>query len=287
MRRGGGGGVSPSLARFVIATRFTLIEHVRNQFAVALVVLFVPLWISLGQFMIVDVGVSFRLWATGEILVARGNELTQISGALNAVTLIVGFAMFSATFSSGTFDRRLAMAGYPRLQLLLAKVASLVLASAVVSLYATAVMWAYWSPRQPVLLAVSLFSAAMTYGAVGVALGTVVRRELEGIFLVVMISVIDLALQNPIASKGADTALVRLLPSYGAMQSASAAGFSHSVLLSCLGVQLAWFAGAALLSLFAFRRRTRSAVTGQAPSSTQGAPCSLPTARRRKSTTRS
>jgi hypothetical protein len=277
---------SPSLAQFVLATRFAVIEQVRNQLAMALVILFVPLWISLGQFMIVDVRVSFRLWATGQSVIAAGNELTQISGALNAVTLIVGFAMFSATFSSGTFDRRLAMAGYPRPQLLLAKVASLILASAVVSGYATAVMCVYWSPRQPGVLALSLFSAAMTYGAVGVVLGTVVRRELEGAFLIVMISVIDLTLQNPIASKGAGSAMVRLLPSYGAMQSASAAGFSHSMPLSCLGVQLTWFTGAAAFSLLAFRRRTRSAVTGQPPSPTQGAPCSLPTARGPESTIR-
>ncbi|MGV9545230.1 hypothetical protein ACWDSF_28215 [Nocardia beijingensis] len=74
--------------------------------------------------------------------------------------------MFAATFSSGAFDRRLSMAGYPRGALALAKIACLVVASLVVCSYATAVICCYWSPRQPVLLAAPLFGAAMTYGGV-------------------------------------------------------------------------------------------------------------------------
>ncbi|MGQ4366081.1 hypothetical protein [Streptomyces sp. AK04-3B] len=72
------------LALFAIATRFALIEHARNRFAMVLVVLFVPVWISLAHLAIADEPVGFRLWATGASLLANGNRLTQISGAMNA-----------------------------------------------------------------------------------------------------------------------------------------------------------------------------------------------------------
>ncbi|MGW7260605.1 hypothetical protein [Streptomyces sp. NPDC054834] len=44
--------------------------------------------------------VRYVLRASGETLWAHGNELSQISGALNAVTQIVGFMMFSVTFNT-------------------------------------------------------------------------------------------------------------------------------------------------------------------------------------------
>lgn len=78
-----------------------------------LVILFVPVWTTLAYLAMPDTQARMRLRATGEALAAYGNELTAISGALNAVTLITGFMMFAATFSGSGFDRRPAMAGYP------------------------------------------------------------------------------------------------------------------------------------------------------------------------------
>jgi hypothetical protein len=243
---------------FATATRFALVEHGRNRFALVLVVLFIPVWTTLAYLAMPDTPAPMRLRATGEALAPRGNELTEISGALNAVTLITGFMMFAATFSGNRFDRRLAMAGYPRTHLVLAKVTALALISAAVAVYATAVTCLAWNPRQPLLLAAALFCAGLTYGALGVGFGSVLRREVEGMFAIVMTSIIDLALQNPIVSSGADNPIVRFLPSYGAMQAGTAAGFSTSPVPGHLAIQLAWFAVAALIALVGFHRSTRS-----------------------------
>jgi hypothetical protein len=246
------------LTLYTTAARYDLIEHARNTFAMILVVLYVPTWITLVYLAIPDTAVPFQLDSTGERLAPAGNLLTQITGALNAVTLITGFMMFAATFNGGRFGRRLTMAGYPRAHLVLAKTTSLTLASAAVAAYATAVICVAWSPKQPLQLAVALFGAALTYGAFGVVYGSLLRREVEGMFAMIMTSVIDVALQNPMASAGADSPLIRLLPSYGANQAATAAGFSTVHTPAYLGIQLLWFAAAAGVSLLTFRHRTRS-----------------------------
>ncbi|WP_447002303.1 ABC transporter permease [Saccharothrix isguenensis] len=270
------------LSWFATATRFALIEHGRNRFALLLVVLFIPLWTTLAYLAMPDTPASLRLRATGETLAPRGNELTEISGALNAVTLITGFMMFAATFSGSRFDRRLAMAGYPRTHLVLAKVTALALVSAAVAAYATAVTCLAWTPRQPLLLAAALFCAGLTYGALGVGFGSVLRREVEGMFAIVMTSIIDLALQNPIVSSGADNPIVRFLPSYGAMQASTAAGFSTSPVPAYLAIQLTWFAVAALIALVGFRRGTRSTLPAiaRAPAPEPGSDSSLAPPRR-------
>ncbi|MFG2352043.1 ABC transporter permease [Streptomyces phaeochromogenes] len=271
------------LTRFALATGFALTEHGRNRFAMVLVILFVPLWTTLAYLAMPDTPTQMQLHATGETLAPRGNELTEISGALNAVTLITGFMMFAATFSGSRFDRRLAMAGYPRAHLVLAKVTALALISAAVAAYATAVTCLAWTPRQPLLLAAALFSAGLTYGAFGVGFGSVLRREVEGMFAIVMTSIIDLALQNPVTSSGADNPVMRYLPSYGAMQASTAAGFSTSPVPRHLAIQLTWFAGAALIALVGFRRSTRSTLPvntrSPEPVPGSGAP-SLPVPRR-------
>ncbi|MET7296264.1 ABC transporter permease [Streptomyces griseoloalbus] len=259
------------LTRFAVATRFTLIEHGRNRFAMILVGLFVPVWTTLAYLAMPDTPARMRLRATEETLAPHGNELTEISGALNAVTLITGFMMFAATFSGSGFDRRLAMAGYPRAHLVLAKVTALALVSAAVAAYATAVTCLAWTPRQPLLLAAALFCAGLTYGALGVGFGSLLRREVEGMFAIVMTSIIDLALQNPITSSGADNPVMRYLPSYGAMQASTAAGFSTAPVPGYLVIQLTWFAAASLIALVGFRRSTRSSLPSTARTTLPGA----------------
>jgi len=246
---------------YLTAARFDLVEHTRNRLAMVLVALFIPSWVSLAYAVIPSRTLTFRLRATGRLLAPAGNQITQITGAINAVTLITGFMMFAVTFNGGRFDRRLAMAGYPRIHLVLAKTTSLTLASGIIAAYATAVICTAWSPRQPLQLAAALFCGAMTYGALGVVFGSVLRREVEGMFALIMTSLVDVGLQSPLASGGNGGAGIRFLPTYGTMQAATAAGFTHQPLPGLLAVQILWFTGAALLGLLAFHRRTKDALT--------------------------
>ncbi|MFB9904258.1 ABC transporter permease [Allokutzneria oryzae] len=242
---------------FRTATGMALLEHARNRLALWLVAAYVPVWMALAYSVIAEAPLRFWLRGPGETLMAQGNQLTQISGALNAVTQIVGFMMFMVTFKAGDFDRRLALAGYPRGHLVAAKICALIAAAAVISAYATAIVVLSWQPQQPWLLGVSVFTAALTYGALGVMLGALLRGELEGMFLIIMISIIDLTLQNPIPNPAADNDFLRFLPAYGAMQSATAAGFSTTTPTSHLLLELGWFTGLTALSLVVFFHRTR------------------------------
>ncbi len=240
------------------ATRYALTEQGRNRFAMVLVACCIPLWITVSHAIMNPKVVSFRLRSTGQTVAAAGNEITQIVGALNSVTLIAGFMMFAASYSSTGFDRRLALAGFPRAHLVLAKLTVLVLVSAALTAYATALLASYWPARQPVLLGVGVFAAAITYGTFGVVFGFVLRREVEGMVAIAVTSVMDISLLHPMSSLGGAGALTGRLPSYGAVQASFAAGYSSDPAWSCLLPQLAWCSAAAAVSLYAFHRRTRS-----------------------------
>jgi hypothetical protein len=64
--------------------------------------------------MVAKTPLRFYVRSVGRPVVMDGNILTQVTGALQALALVVGFMMFVATVRSALFDRRLVQAGYPR-----------------------------------------------------------------------------------------------------------------------------------------------------------------------------
>ncbi|MCY0924043.1 ABC transporter permease [Streptomyces sp. H27-G5] len=241
---------------FTTALRFAVIEQVRNHLALGLVFFFVPLWLLLAFTVFAATPVPFFLRAAHRTVTVDGNVLSQLTGAFHALALIVGFMMFLAATRSAGFDHRLVLAGYPRLSLALAKYAALLLSGAAAALYATAWITLFWQPERLGLLAVALWLAALTYGGAGVLLAAVMRSELAGMFLLIMVSFIDVGLQNPIGNPQADSPALRFLPTYGAMQCAVSAASLNTLPWSCRLRGLAWAAGTVTLGLIAFMVRT-------------------------------
>ncbi|ANB04039.1 hypothetical protein SAM40697_6849 [Streptomyces ambofaciens] len=240
------------------AMRFALIEQSRNRLALLIVLLFVPLWTTLAYEVVARTPLRFYVRPVGRHVVMDGNVLTQVVGALQALTLVVAFMMFVATARSAVFDRRLVRAGFPRSCLALAKCASLVLVAAAVAVCATAWTHLFWQPVQPEVFAAGMFTGALVYGGIGIVLAAVVRSELAGMFLAIMISSIDLLLQNPLINPESDSALVRCLPAHGAVQTAVTAAGLHVMPWSCLLLGLGWALGMAAVGMTAFAWRTRA-----------------------------
>ncbi|WP_030105434.1 hypothetical protein [Actinoalloteichus caeruleus] len=247
----------------------TLYELSRNRLAMLLLLVFIPVWISLAHLVFSPVPLDFTHRSTGTLLQVSGRELTMISGSLNAVTLLMGFLMFSATRRARMFDRRLTDAGCPRRALLLAKLVALTVGSLLVAGWATLVMLAYWDVRQPWLLYLALVVSGLIYGGIGIVLGVFLPDDLEGMFTIIMVSIIDLALQNPIANPAADAALIVYLPNYGPMQLGVAAGFTDLVPRAPLLNSLAWCVGCGLVGLVVFHLRTRRHHSVEGPSGTR------------------
>ncbi|MGW0601886.1 ABC transporter permease [Streptomyces sp. NPDC002776] len=249
---------------FGTAVRFALVEQARNRLALLIVLLFVPLWTTLAYAVVAPTALRFYVRPVGRFVVMDGNVLTQVVGALQALTLVVAFMMFVATARSAVFDRRLVQAGFPRSCLALAKCTSLVLVAAAVAVYVTTWTHLFWRPEQPVVFAAGMFTGALIYGSIGIVLAAAVRSELAGMFLAIMISSIDLLLQNPLINPESDSALVRYLPAHGAVQTAVTAAGLHAMPWSCLLLGLGWALGMAAVGMTAFALRTRATRSARA-----------------------
>jgi ABC-2 type transport system permease protein len=243
--------------RFVIATRFALIEQGRNRLALVLLLIFVPIWDWLFGALIPDTAVAFKLQSTGAFLQVNGHDLTVLTSGFNAITLIVAFMVFAATRRNAAFDRRLVLSGLPQPVAIAAKTTAVVVIATVISLYATLVMEVFWRPQGFGAGWLGYLLDALIYGALGLLLGVLVASELAGFFLIIMVSLMDTFLQAPVENPLANKDFLAAFPSFGPMQVAVSGGFGHGVAGVSVLLALAWFAGFGLLGLLIFWWKTR------------------------------
>ncbi|MEJ2859465.1 MULTISPECIES: ABC transporter permease [unclassified Saccharothrix] len=244
-------------ASLIKAVLFEVSQHARNRLALALVVFFIPSWLGLVKGIIPSRPVDFHSAVADRVLTVPANQLAMISGAINAVTLIIGFMMFAAVRRSSDFDQRLVLAGYSRPCLLTAKLVALVVISGAVAAYAGVLMTLFWDPLHPWLLGFSLFMSGLTYGGMGIVLGLVLSTELAGMFVIIMISLVDVMVQNPVINPSSNQDVVRFLPTYGAMQTGAAAGFTDQGTAAYASIGLLWLAGFGCVGMAAFYLRTK------------------------------
>jgi ABC-2 type transport system permease protein len=250
----------PAFAQFSTAWRFALRNQTRNRLAGLLLVAFVPTWYLLMAAITTHQPLHFKLFATGQVLAVDGRHLTLISAGLNALTLITGFAVFAAIRKTLAFDKRLVFAGYRQSTLIAAKTLAIAVVATAVAGYTAAVLLAFWRPSPAGWLAILAAFAviALTYGALGLLLGVLVKGDLEGFFLIIMGSLMDTFLQNPLGNPIANKPVLEGFPSFGPMQFAAAGAFGHTALWSHLALGLAWAAAFTAAGLIIFRLKTRS-----------------------------
>ncbi len=246
--------------QFPTAFRFSLRNQTRNRLAAVLLVVFVPVWYLLMRAMIPATPLTFRLFATRTLVHVNGQDLSYITAGLNSLSLIVGFAVFAAIRRTLAFDRRLVLSGYRQGALIGAKSLAIALVASGVALYTSLVLLVYWRPSFGGWLAIlaGFVVLAMTYGALGLLLGVLVRGDLEGFFLIIMIGLFDTFLQNPVGNPLANKPVLQYFPSFGPTQFAVGGAFDGATLWRYLALGIAWAAALAAVGFIVFRIRTRT-----------------------------
>ena len=247
------------------AVRLSLAGQVRNRFAWVLLVSFVPVWYLLTSSMTSHAGAAFKLRATGATLVVDGHDLVLITAGLSAITLITGFVVFASVRRSLPFDRRLVLSGYRPAALIAAKTNAALIQAIAIGAYATVVILLFWRPPGLWTIMLAFMLGAATYAAFGLLIGVLVRGDLEGFFLIIMISLLDTFFQNPVDNPLANKPMLEFFPSYGPTQFAAAGAFHHQVLPGMAAVSLAWTAAFALLGLIVLRLRMPRPARAAAP----------------------
>jgi hypothetical protein len=178
-----------------------------------------------------------------------------------AVSFLACFLAFNLVHKRRETDARLVLAGYRPSEVLLAKVLVLVCLVALLAAYETAILRPWVVPRQTTLVLAGFFLGGLTYGCLGMLVGSVVLHELEGVFVIVLLTNVDPGwLQNPVYyAHSANPAIIRVMPGYGPAQLSLVGAFSHDEPHGALSRAGAWAAAALVAALLAFGLRIRPA----------------------------
>ena len=247
------------MAQFLTSLRLSLAEQKHNRFAMLLLLAYLPAWYGILYALTAHASIGFNLRAFHVFVATSQQRLGLLTGMLNATTLIMGFVALSMVRQSAAVDQRLVLCGHARAALILGRLSGLALASLLVALYAVAVLAAFSVPQHPGVVAAGTFGAVLAYAAIGVLVGNITRGDLEGFFLIIMLSLVDTFLQNPIGNPTASQQLIESFPTYFPMQIVVGGAFTDHVAWWQFWGSLVWATGLGILGLTAFWYRTRTA----------------------------
>lgn len=139
--------------------------------------------VSLSQFP--EVGI----FATAGSLATTG----QITGAVFATGALAGVLGLFQMISARNADRRLVIAGFRPSELVVSRFATVLVVSLVISAIATATLAVLLSDTlgSPLIVFSSLALAGIVYGCLGMLIGALLPRELEGSLLLVILADMD------------------------------------------------------------------------------------------------
>lgn len=249
--------------QFFTAIKFGFKEQLTNRFAFGLLITFVPIWYLLLGIITSNSPIAFKFSATNNFIQANGHDLTLISAGLNLLTMILGFMFFHSMQRSLDFDKRLVKAGLKRINIILANTIVLITITALISLYMVLILMIFWHfPNNIFELWLGFWLVSLTYGSLGRILGLILSSELTGFFFIVMFSMIDVFLQNPLGNPAANKPFLRFFPSYSAMQLSVAGGFTHIFASLQVVVALCWYIGflSTAIALFFIRTRNKNSI---------------------------
>ncbi len=241
-----------------IAFRLTLVELAHNRFAILLLAVYLPAWYGVIYGLTENASIGFQLRAFHVFVATSQHRLGLLTGMLNATTLIMGFVALSAVRRAALVDQRLVLCGYSQGALVGGRFLAFGVSGALLATYAVLVLTAFTPPRHPVTVAAGVLGAVLTYTGIGVLAGILARGDLEGFFFIIMLSLVDTFIQNPIANPAANRRVVEYFPSYFPMQVVVGAAIADRVAPRELWGSVAGVAGLGLLGAIAFWQRTKS-----------------------------
>lgn len=175
--------------RVATGTRLRLAELSRQPTTLAMLLLLPPAVVEMY-------GVALESFPVGPGTGADPATAGRMTGTLFAVAFLAGLVGLFQLISASRGDERLAVAGFPRSAMLAARLVTMV----VVAVATTAVAYAVLTYRvhvgAPALAFGVLVLAGLLYGLLGVVVGSLLPRELEGSLVLVFLADVDNALSS-------------------------------------------------------------------------------------------
>lgn len=205
--------------------------------------------------------IPFRL-ASLDLRVFIRESLKDIALVFFAVTsagFLVSLLALNLIQVENDVNHRLVICGYHPLEILIANLLALLLIILTIALYIGSLVSIFVPLRHPDLFIFGLMLIGFVYGCYGLAVGSLIKGKLEGVFFIVMLANIDSGwLQNPMYyAEAHNNVIIRYLPAYFPSQSALIAAFTDYSGIHAQFLSMLYGTGFLILSLLIFYTKMR------------------------------
>lgn len=237
-------------------------EVLRGRLVLMLLVLIPSLFYAVAWLTGTDEQVAFELGSIDEDLVIAVDQMHQMATfiGLAATGLLTSFVGLKLIQREAEVNQRLVLCGYRAAELVAAKLAVLLVVVLGISLYvATAIPLVFFEVDRFGALFLGFAAGGWVYGCYGLLVGALIRKELEGILFVALMTNIDSAwLQNPIwYAEAQNKIVITSLPAHLPSQASMAAAFTDQPVAGPLFGALLYGTVLLLLAGSVFTWRTR------------------------------
>ncbi len=174
--------------------------------------------------------------------------------AIASVGFLLSFLGLNLIQKNSEINQRLVICGYHPIELLVSNLLSLFILILLISTYVGFLCRAFFPIDHLWMMILGLAMNGFVYGCYGMVVGSLIKGELEGILLIVLLANIDAGwLQNPLFYAEAENqAIIRFLPAYFPSQSAIIAAFTDFSAIKASLSSLLYGAGFLALSMMIF-----------------------------------
>lgn len=203
---------------------------VRRRIALILIAVIPIVFLSIVEFTTSEKVLPFRLASLKEEvfvnIVEKGISLIFL--AVASAGFLVSFLALNLIQKNSEVNRRLVICGYHPVELLISILLSLFLMISFIGIYVGFLTNAFFPINHLFEFILGLMLIGFVYGCYGLAVGSVIKGELEGILLIVLLVNIDAGwMQNPLFYAGAQNqTIIKFLPAYFPSQTAIIAAFT-------------------------------------------------------------
>ncbi len=186
-------------------------------------------------------------------------QISLIFFSVTSTGFLVSFLALNLIQINSNVNRRLVICGYHPVELLISNLLSLLLVILLIAIYIGLLIHAFFSVRHLPMYIFGLMLTGFVYGCYGLAIGSLIKGKLEGVFFIVLLANIDAGwLQNPMYyAEAQNNIIIRYLPAYFPSQSAIIAAFTDYSGTDSAFLSILYGSGFLILSLLIFYNKMR------------------------------
>lgn len=197
---------------------------VRQKIVIVLILIIPAFFLTIVEFTTSDRMLPFKLASLDDDVFVNISEkgISFIFFAVASSGFLVSFLALNLIQKNNEVNRRLILCGYHPIELLLAILLALFLAIVLIAVYVGLLTNAYYALDHTGRFILGLVLIGFVYGSYGMAVGSLLKGELEGILMIVLLVNIDVGwLQNPLFyAEAQNQIIIRFLPGYFPSQTA-------------------------------------------------------------------